>query len=381
VLSYSPHRDHVARILTTKAAFFTANRRFIAGPSFSEDFRACALLVFARAPRVLGDAYHALLSLMGSQPSPAPNPAASDVTMGLQSLRDFAALSASIACVDDAAVVVMLGQMLLAYNAILPLGSSTRTITRSTLLSTRDWYPALLRDAKWDAISIAPVFVDTVDSLMRRAVPVLRLPHTARPIVDRLCGLCTSLLPLLYDLCEVSYSTKTTPPSTAHDDDAYAEIESRITAWTPRLPPDLATTFTASEQTLLHAQAHAYKAASLLLIHRLRHPLGTADVPAAHLASDVLTHLSPLHLSPLNPASDSASATGLALDFPLLLAMLEQPASAGPLFRALEPLRYRARQADDLLAFVEVVRGARREGFKGRWFELVGSGFRGDSLP
>jgi hypothetical protein len=382
ILGCYPHREHVAKILANKADFFAANRRFITGSSFSEDFRACALVVFARSSQILVDAYHALLELMSERQSQRTNLEGLDLTVGLQSLREFTELSKFVASAGDAAVVIMLGQILLAYNAIMPLGSSTHTITRSTLWSTKDWYPVMIQEPRWDAIIFAPIFVDTIDCLIRRIVPVIRLPTTERCIVDRLCGVCTSLLPLLYDLCQRSSEARTTATSTGLVDqtdpstcDPYKQIEEQITAWSPTLPPDFYANFTAREVDVMSAQAQSYQTAILLVIHRLRHPLGVEDAIGHRYATAILEQLSPLRTWP------SDGATGLALDFPLLMAMVELPLEAGDLFRAFEPLRYRRRQSEDMVDFIETVNRARQSGFVGLWFELVQDGFRGDFLP
>ena len=382
VLSWYPHREHVARILANKADFFAANRRFITGSSFAEDFRACALLVFARSPWVLVDAYHALLELMGRRQSQSIKLESLDLTVGLQSLRDFTDLSKSVESVEDAAVVIMLGQILVAYNAIMPLGSSTHTITRSTLWSTSHWYPVLIQERRWDAIVFAPIFLDTIDCLIRRVVPVVRFPVTERCIVDRLCGVCTSLLPLIYDLCQRSFKTRTETSSAelvdrgdSNTDDPYQRIEEEIIAWSPTLPPDFYTKFTAREIDVMSAQAHSYQTAVLLVIHRLRHPLGVEDAAGHRYATAIIEQLSPLTTWP------SDGATGLALDFPLLVAMVELPVEAGDVFGAFEPLRYRRRQSEDMVDFIEAVNRARQSGFGGLWFELVQEGFRGDFLP
>jgi hypothetical protein len=157
--------------------------------------------------------------------------------------------------------------------------------------------------------------------------------------------------------------------------DPYKTVEEKIAAWHPRYPPDFETRFTAAEKAVMSAQAQSYQTAILLVIHRLRFPLGTEDAVAHQYARDIIECLSPLKTWP------SDGATGLALDFPLLVAMVELPVQAGVLFTALEPLRYRKRQSADMLDFIETVNKARQSGFRGLWFDLVHKEFRGDILP
>lgn len=104
--------------------------------------------------------------------------------------------------------MVGLGQALAVFDILIG-GTSAHAILRSSLLSIRDWYPLLVQDAFLDPITITPVFSDTVECLVKREIPVIRFtPPPDRGVVDRYTGLCGTLLPLLYDLCECSHVTK-----------------------------------------------------------------------------------------------------------------------------------------------------------------------------
>lgn len=369
----------IGKILATKEEFFIANRNFITGPSFTESFRMAALHLFEYSPNILIDAYSALLELMSDRGPQVIDLEGLDLTAGLRSLRAFTDASRSITCIEDAAVVILLGQILLAYNAIIPLGSSTRTITRSTLWSTKYWYPVMIQEPRLDAIIFTPILVDTIDSLIRRTVPVVRLPTVGRCPVDRLAGICSSLLPLLYDLCCRSSEARLSPELNGQAGsslcDPYKIVEEQIAAWSPTYPSDFCRQFTISERDAMLAQARSYQTTLLLVIHRLRFPLGVEDSIAQDYAKSIIDFIAPLR----DWSSDGA--TGLALDFPLLIAMVELPGQAGELFKAFEPLRYRKRQSDDMLNFIDSVNRARHSGFQGLWFDLVQNEFHGDILP
>jgi hypothetical protein len=71
------------------------------------------------------------------------------------------------------------------------------------------------------------------------------------------------------------------------------ELQTAINQWRPHYPPS--TPFQSSKNMMLHA--HAYKAASLLYLHRIMDPAGVskeADQVALSMAHEVLMHLSGL---------------------------------------------------------------------------------------
>ncbi|KAK2592623.1 hypothetical protein QQS21_009688 [Conoideocrella luteorostrata] len=375
----------VRTIFANEEGFFNAHRRFMLGKSFTADFYSAALLVFRHSPYILTDGYCALV---GSLATACQNRETEELyhlglVSGARCLRYLTTITPSVAKLGHAAVVITLGQILLAYNALLPRGFSTRTITRGTLSSIRGWYPLLHQRQELDAITIAPVLVDTVDCLIRRDMPVLRFPSTGRCIVDRFAGIASSLLPLLYDLCECSYQMKHMNPtiqsiSSDHNGaiwDRYSEIEQKIAAWKPTIPPDFFAKYTASEVAIMLANATSYRLASLLIIHRLRFPLGYGDDTASRYAEAILEELSPTKVWPCN------GATGLGFDFPLMVAMIEVPSAGKETFIAFNAIRLMERQSKDILKLVERISKARESGYSGLWFDFVDEWFSGDILP
>ncbi|KAK9365603.1 hypothetical protein V1509DRAFT_612357 [Lipomyces kononenkoae] len=369
----------VNHFLATKEAFFDVHRHFMLGESFVDGFQTAVLLVFNRSPQILSDAYRAVLGLMRFRKMQARELDGLDLALGTDCLRFLTTASSSIAQVEDAAVTMMLGQILLVYNNLLPC-SSTRTITRGALLSARDWYPALMQQPGLDAITLSPVLVDTIECLIAREMPVLRLPITGRWVIDRLVGVCYSFLPLLYDLCERSYETKMNgslkPIGSGHSikDDPYSEIEQKIKAWSPECPSFFFTEYANSEITAMLTQASSYRTAALLVIHRLRYPLGTEDSIGHCYANSILDELSHLEAWPPD------GATGLGLDFPLLVAMMEIPGRGQEMFKAFDHLRFR-QHSEENLEFVQVVRKAYESGYAGLWFDLVNDELQFPVLP
>lgn len=369
--------SQISHILATKRGFFQAHRRFMIGESFIDGFHSTIRMLFHHSPHALADAYVALLELIHHEKQRGVILHDLDLSLGSRCLYYLVKSLSAIQSVEEATVAIMLGQVLLAYNAILPLGSSTRVITRGTLWGVRAWYPILLRRPEYDSIVIVPVLVDTIDCLVRRDVPVLRLPATERTIVDRFSGICSSLLPILYDLCECSYRARTggNLDTERHVNDPYQDVQKRIMSWIPAIPPELSPIYTSREREAMLAIASSYRVASLLIIHRLRNPFGVDDAAASLYAKQILDDV-----SSLMPWA-SGGATGLAVDFPLLIAMIELPVRGQKVFTSLEPLRYRKRQAECILEFVNHVTEARHSGYRGLWFDLVQEGFKGDFLP
>ncbi|KIW08546.1 uncharacterized protein PV09_00514 [Verruconis gallopava] len=352
------------------------------GLSFTEDFRQAVSMIFNLSPYLLADAYDIVTKRLDAGCSQNSDPENMDFALGSSCLQTFSQLSSSsISRWEEAALCAMLGQLLLAYTAMSPLGTSTRHVTRATLLAIRDWYPAMLEHPRLHTLLITLVCVDTIDCLLRRDLPILRLPTLSRPSCDRLAGVCTSLLPLLYDLCECSYRMRVevlpTKISRGSQDehDPYSDVEQGIHDWTPSTPPGFWADYTAQEQKAMFVQARTYRLAALLIIHRLRFPLGIQGTAARSLASAILDDIAELKSWPPD------GATGLGLDFPLLVAAVEMPQRGVELFGSFDRLRFRKRHLDRIEDFVRTLHEARGNQYSGSWLDFVEDHFVGDLLP
>ncbi|KKK21468.1 hypothetical protein AOCH_003001 [Aspergillus ochraceoroseus] len=369
----------VHQLIDTAEGFFQVHRTFMLGRSFVDGFQSVVRRLFARSPQVLTDAYSVAFRLMSARHATFPSLDGDDLAIGARCLRSLMAESSSIKHPEDAAVIILLGQALLVYNTLIP-SPTTQVITRGTLLSVKHWYSALVKRPYLDAVTLTPVLVDTVECLVRRDMPVVRLPTPDRCIIDRFLGVCSSLLPLLYDLCERSYQAKTngfqehSSPSNPDRHDTYSDIERKIRDWAPELPPCFFTTFSALEVSVMLAQARSYRLATLLVIHRLRFPLGVNDRVGQYYAGDILRELSILKTWP------SDEATGLGLDFPLLVATLEMPGPGMDIYKAFEPLRFRQQHSEMILDFIRFVTAARDTGYTGLWFDLLQDQLQGVTI-
>jgi hypothetical protein len=134
------------------------------------------------------------------------------------------------------------------------------------------------------------------------------------------------------------------------------------------------TTYSALEISIMLTQARSYRIATLLVIHRLRFPLGIEDLIAHSYADEILRELSILKAWPPD------AATGLGLDFPLLVATLELPGPGSEIYKAFEPFRFRRQHSDEILDFISLVTKARQNGYNGLWFDLVQGRLHGVTL-
>ncbi|KAH7176849.1 hypothetical protein EDB81DRAFT_773652 [Dactylonectria macrodidyma] len=368
----------VSNMLETTEGFLDAHRHFMLGRSFAEDFQAAVRLLFTHSPQILANAYAAALELIPYRKMPIGTVDGLDLTAGVQCLQYLTSISLSPITAEDAASTLMIGQIMLVYDNLIQ-NKSTHTITRGSLLRVKEWYPALIERPDLDPITLAPVLVDTVECLFRREVPVVRLPVTDRCIVDRMLGVCSSLLPLLYDLCECSWRCKmhiVTPIVFKYGDDPYLEIERRIYGWSPQLPPDFYSKYTPRETAGMLAQASLYRTAALLIIHRLRFPLGMEDDTAFVYAENIFSELRLLATWP-------PEELGVGLDFPLTVAMMEMPGPGEELFNVFQPMRFRQANGGsvEIMSFIKSITTMRDMGYSGSWFDFVGDGLRGMILP
>ncbi|CAK7210058.1 hypothetical protein SBRCBS47491_000642 [Sporothrix bragantina] len=108
--------------------------------------------------------------------------------------------------------------------------------------------------------------------------------------IDRFLGLTMSLMPLLEELCGLAEKMKTVRNAKESDEVLQEPLQNlycRISAWHPSMHKR--PSFLDTRKYL--CQAHAFRAAALLYLHRLCHPPGSchdADSAAVNLAYDVL---------------------------------------------------------------------------------------------
>jgi len=354
--------------------FSTNYSVFMSTPRLAPCFRAALQKSYACSPLLLRDIYSVLFL---SIPSPSDqyhgqkatttlNHQSNIVlrTSSLQKLR-----TARVTNIQHAFAVIALGQALAAFELLTNCVGSM-LILRYSLRVAKEWYSELAREESMDAVMICPVFWDTVHSAFRGEVPVVRFSEREGVgVVDRIGGICTGLLGILYDLCVVGKRVKDQRRSgSGIDTTDLTEIEQRLISWTSRTPSNFTIIFSPQEIIGMEIQSSLYRTASLLLIHRIINPIGTHDSVAISLANSILLEFS---------RYSAHTVPGLQVPyvaFPVLLATLEDPNVSMEIWESMPLLALAPICVGKIVAFVEYAWDKRRNGFEGFLYQLVDSG-------
>lgn len=348
--------------------FYHFHRHFMIGRSFADGFQRAVWAVMGRTDGIVFEAYQAALGIWDTQRERIRPLGEVDVSAGRDCLKRLQ--EATTVQPEDAAALLMVGQILLVYH-VATICTSAQPILRSALLAVKPFYKDLLSQPELDPITITPILIDTVESLVRRELPVVQCSHTDRTIVDRSAGVCWSLLPLLQELCKCSVREKATDPLFSQGPydggrDIFTDIESQIRSWEPKIP-HLFSDFSQLEVASMLLQARLYRTASLLIIHRLRYPLGENDDEAIIQAHIILAELSAF----VTWAPDELR--GLPIGLPLLVAMLETREHGEHIVSQMATFSRHPRHEMEFKRFVDLVWAAREGGFRGLWFDLAKS--------
>ncbi|KAF5013324.1 hypothetical protein FDECE_674 [Fusarium decemcellulare] len=378
-LSAGQHKT-AREILSDSDVFYDFHRKFMIGRSFSDSFRQAIMTVLESSDGAVLDGYTTVLATWDADSQRMKGLSELDLAQGSDCLKRLQA--PAISHPEDAAAVVMLGQVLLVYHIVV-LGTSAYTILRRSLLLVKDWYPSLLNQPALHAIVITPILIDTVESLVRREIPVVRAPQeqtASYSIVDRSAGLCLGLLYLQYELCRISHQAKLSGVIT-HDGSSISpptqhvgiyrqdleDIRAQVSNWEPRPSTSFFTEHTQFEVSAMMMQARVYRLATLLIIHRLQHPLGVEDEPAARLAMAIAAELECfVQWVP-------EDAKGLPIGFPLLVTMVELDHVSDKIIDYVSPQAAEPIYVDQLKSFVQLAKAARDGGFNGLWFGIAES--------
>lgn len=176
------------------------------------------------------------------------------------------------------------------YGAI---GVGVSDICHYCLSVTRPFIEAAALDPEMEHRVSVLVLLETMECMVHRRKPTLRMQPRAPAVVDRHLGLCLSLLPEYHDLCVISHSL-------ANSSDAsrlgvlYQQlqgIQARVEKWQPSQPEGFLREFSTAEVLHLLAQARVYRLAALLIVHRLQHKSGDEDSQADIWSREVMMEL------------------------------------------------------------------------------------------
>ncbi|KAJ5621905.1 hypothetical protein N7528_005137 [Penicillium herquei] len=343
---------------------------FALGTSFIPESQKTIYAILSFSGSTLAEGYLAFLGLMTThQRSLVLRPQQPDMrkaAKGLQRLRDV-----TISHDYDAACALFLGQTMYVFNVLsAPYSNTAHSIVRSALLSAKPWFPRLIQAPIMDTVIMSPILIDTVECLAHREVPIIKLPNTERVIIDRYAGICATLLPHLWDICECSHTFKKSlqdPHMEPYVEfyDRLAVIEQRIRDWVPPNPPELYANFGQHEVVAMMTQANVYRLAGLLVIHRHRYPLGVEDETAKALAESIFSAMTSF------AQSAAEKSTALPMVFPITMAMLEIEGPGEALLDIFAAFTVQIASAHRLKEFVKQMRAAREARYEGVWYELV----------
>ncbi|KAJ5895620.1 hypothetical protein N7495_007311 [Penicillium taxi] len=139
----------------------------------------------------------------------------------------------------------LLGQTIYVFNVLnAPYSNTAYSIVRNAFLSVKRWLPRLIKFPVMYNITMTPLMLDTVECLVHRTVPIIRLPRPGRIIIDRYTGIYATHLSNLYDICEYGCARKQimlrseSGPSMGGNEPLY-EIEQLTRDWEPPRSPTL----------------------------------------------------------------------------------------------------------------------------------------------
>ncbi|KIX02551.1 uncharacterized protein Z518_08492 [Rhinocladiella mackenziei CBS 650.93] len=352
--------------ISNVSCFYAANDIFMIGPTFAPSFHTALRYTRDCSSISLEGAYRAMSTALIWARHLAVSWDRVDISGSVLSLRELR--TANICGILEALAVTTLGQTLAAFDVITACSGRSAMILRHSLTLIKPWYPALASTSEFDSITITPIFWDTVHCLLRRELPVVKyIARREAHVVDRMAGLCTGLLPILYDLCVTHNELSQTANRSEEKIVTLQRITERLSSWVPPLPLDHICHFSYLEMAAMRAQARMYRSAALLVIHRIIHPIGSEDGIAKLYADSILLTLS-TYIALAGPGRKLQHVV-----FPVFVAMLETRNASQEIWKSLSLLSITPMCMNKLSAFVEFNWEKRHSGFTGSIFDLIGS--------
>ncbi|OAL49789.1 hypothetical protein IQ07DRAFT_631794 [Pyrenochaeta sp. DS3sAY3a] len=259
---------------------------FTLGQGFTENFRSLGYTRFCESKEFIhegslacaGAVFHARAKSTGFQDTHFARSA-----VGLRKLRGATVTKSEVA------PCLTLGMSLATFELITS-GKYVHSITRFTLSLVHPLYSFICGDPGLHSQALSLIFMDTLECLLRRRIPIIRYKECEVSVVDRLVGLCAPLLPIIHDICYYAYmmnesQMKGTQELHLAELDRLVEM---VTNWEPRpFPAEMAARLSAQEKIHLLSHARAFKKAITLVIHRLKYPFGVEDSKANMLSTEI----------------------------------------------------------------------------------------------
>ena len=282
-----PAENAIIEFLLDKQQFI---RHFVIGPSFAEGMRLSLQSRLVASPGLLIEGFLACSGELGrkcGQLDLEDHVSMSRCSKAVQKLR-----SRNLRDLSEAPGVLALGTSILTYDH-LALMNTGPLICRYTLSQIEPWYLQLSRMPEMDFELNCLVYLDIFHCLLHREIPVLRPKIRDSKVVDRYIGVCYTLLPLLYDICNVASKLKGT--NSIEEVDTISRLHVLVANWQPTLPDDFASRYTTYEVVAMISQANIYRQVALLILHRLRYKFGNEDLAAKSYSESILSEIKTCH--------------------------------------------------------------------------------------
>ncbi|GAM35924.1 hypothetical protein TCE0_018r04628 [Talaromyces pinophilus] len=267
---------------------------YVVCPSFQAEQQHSLAVQLPAALPLLKDAYLACAITMKQLQSGTVTDADTNTSIQYISKAMSTLRSLSTSHSKDAALCQTLGSIL-AFSIYTAIGVGVPEICSfclDTTSSSVEAETAVVNTHKgsWENFL---VLQETMNCLVYRQKPTLRIQTPVPGVVDRHLGLSLPLMPYYHDLCVISNSL-------AHSTDLSAlallqkqldDIQSVVESWQPSNLDQLVGQFDSAEIVHLLAQAKVYRLGALLVGHRLRYRLGEQDSQAALWSKEIIMEL------------------------------------------------------------------------------------------
>ncbi|KAI4595242.1 hypothetical protein KJ359_007218 [Pestalotiopsis sp. 9143b] len=251
---------------------------FVVCPSFQAEQQRSLAVQLATALPLFKDAFLACAVTLKHLQTRTADDLDVEVSIRYISKAVNALRSLSVSCPQDAAICHELGS-LLAFSIHSAIGVGVADICRYCLSATSPFVLKATSDTETDPWQSFLVYQETMDCILYRQKPTLRIKLPTTSIVDRRLGLTLPLLPYYQDLCSISNAIlyATDAAELARLQKQLDDIRCIVEPWQPSNMDQLVEKFESTEIIHLLAQAKLYRLGALLLGHRLRYPFGQQD--------------------------------------------------------------------------------------------------------
>jgi hypothetical protein len=269
---------------------------YVVCPSFQAEQQHSLAAQLPAALPLLKDAYLACAITLKQLQSGTVTDTDANISIGYIS-KDMSALRSLPALRSEDTVLCHTLGSILAFSIYSAIGVGVPDICRYCLGTTSSFVGTTISSAHKDPWQNLLVLLETMDCLVYRQKPTLRIQIPASGAIDRHLGLSLPLLPYYHDLCVISNSLLNTTDVSilARLQKQIDDIQSVVEPWQPSNLDQLVEQFDSAKIVHLLAQAKVYRLGALLVGHRLRYPFGQEDSRAEIWSKDVIMELEMAH--------------------------------------------------------------------------------------